>query len=55
MGKPLWSYQEIKYIRIHATTASDELTKALNEKFHKGEPTRTLFEVNRIRRQRSIF
>lgn len=56
MQDRLWSYPEIKFIKVHSREYSnEELAQHLNEKFHNNQTVRTAIDVIKQRNKKNIF
>ncbi len=50
MSERLWSYSELKFIKINENNcSSDELAEKVNGKFHKGERVREAKDIEKIK------
>jgi len=56
MGEKLWSYPEIKFVKVHyAEYSNEELAETLNQRFHNNAGIRTAVDVIHLKSKRSIL
>ncbi|MCX6695234.1 MAG: hypothetical protein NTU61_02930 [Candidatus Altiarchaeota archaeon] len=56
MSERLWSYSELKYIKVNEMNyGSEELADLVNVKFHSGEKARTPHDIDKIKSGKTIF
>lgn len=56
MGERLWSYPELKYVTVNQYKfGSEEMADEINRIYHKGERVRTVEDIEKIKRSKTIF
>ncbi len=56
MRERLWTYPELKFIRLHQDDYSaEELRGLVNQKFHGGVEIRSERDIEKIKRGKTIF
>jgi len=56
MTERLWTYPELKYVTVHKHKLDGaSLAAEVNRKFHEGRPIRSIEEIERIKKGKTIF
>ena len=51
----LWSYKELKEVRLNVEKPSEDIARHLNQVFHKGEAARNQVSVEKVKRTLNVL